>query len=345
VVKPLGRHLSGNREYAGATILGDGAVALILDIAGVSAVANLAATKSSIDSVEARRGEGAMARDAQTMLVVENAPGELFALPLGLVSRIERIRLDQVTLAGGRRTVTYDERILPLLAIEGVAKVSPRPEAPRFFGIVCRQGGREYGVLASRVVDVVDSLAPIDSATHAQPGILGSMVIDGGVVLLLDLHSIVTTLLPEYRPERPLVAAKVEEPAQPPLILVVEDSPFFRKQVVACLQEAGYETVSAADGEEGLAVLDQHRQRVRLVITDIEMPRLDGLAMTRRIRSDRSHAGLPILAVTSLSGEAAERLGHEAGLTEFLVKLDREQILERTHHYLHSNRSGPRAEA
>jgi len=200
-------------------------------------------------------------------------------------------------------------------------------------------------VLVSKVIDVVDSLAPIDPATHAQPGILGSMVIDGSVVLLLDLHAIVARLLPEYKPERPLQADKVEEPELPPLILVVEDSPFFRKQVVSCLQEAGYDTIAAGDGEEGLAALDQHRARVKLIITDIEMPKLDGLSMTRRIRGERRLRSLPILAVTSLSGEAAERVGREAGLTEYLVKLDREQILERTQHYLHLSRSGPRAEA
>jgi two-component system chemotaxis sensor kinase CheA len=342
VVKPLGSHFARNREYAGATILGDGSVALILDVAGLSAAANLSTAKSTIDALEARRAEVTLSRDAQTMLVVENAAGELFALPLGLVSRIERLRQEQVSSAGGRKTVTYDQRLLPLLAIEDVARVGPRPESPRSFAIVCRQGGREYGVLASKVVDVVDSLAPIDSATHVQPGILGSMVLDGQVVLLLDLHAIVTSLLPEYRSDRP-AAAKGAEADRPPLVLVVEDSPFFRKQVVACLNEAGYETLAACDGEEGLAALDKNLDRVALVITDIEMPKLDGLSMTRKIRGERRLANLPILAVTSLSGEAAERLGQEAGLTEYLVKLDREQILERTHHYLDQHRAGLRA--
>jgi two-component system, chemotaxis family, sensor kinase CheA len=228
--------------------------------------------------------------------------------------------------------VTYGSQLLPLLAIEDVVKVAPRAPSPRFFGVVCRSLDREFGVAVSRIVDVVDSLAPVDGATHVQPGILGSLVVDGQVVLLLDVLGIVGALLPEYRKAAPPVPTAGEEEA--PLVLVVEDSPFFRKQMVTALQEAGFQTIAAADGEEGLALLEQNVDRVRLVITDIEMPRLDGLSMTRRIRRDQRHRELPVLAVTSLSGEAAEREGRDAGLSEYLIKLDREQIVERSHHYL-----------
>jgi two-component system chemotaxis sensor kinase CheA len=329
VVKPLGRHLRDCREYAGATILGDGNVALILDVAGLSAASNLSSTKTMLDAVEARRRTSAGSHDAHTYLVFENACGERFAVPLGIVSRIERIAERAIVRAGGRRTVTFGDTMLALVAIEDVAKVGARVAGAHFYAIVCKAWGREVGVMASRIVDVVDASAAIDSATHVQPGILGSTVVDADVLLLLDVHGLVEAVLPEYKkpPKK-----SVEQEAS--VVLVVEDSAFFRKQIAACLQDAGYATLAAEDGTQGLSLIDQHAGHVALVVTDIEMPKMDGLEMTRKIRADGRFPQLPIIAVTSLSGEHAERRGREAGLTEYLIKLDREQLVERTNHYL-----------
>jgi two-component system chemotaxis sensor kinase CheA len=329
VVKPLGRHLRDCREYAGATILGDGNVALILDVAGLSASSNLSSTKTMLDAVEARRRTSAANHDAHTYLVFENATGEHFAVPLGIVSRIERIAERTIVRAGGRRTVTFGDTMLALVAIEDVAKVGSRAEGAHFYAIVCKAWGREVGVMASRIVDVVDATATIDSATHVQPGVLGSTVVDANVLLLLDVHGLVEAVLPEYK-KPPKKTAEQEAS----VVLVVEDSAFFRKQIAACLHDAGYATLAAEDGMQGLSLIDQHAGRVALVVTDIEMPKMDGLEMTRKIRADGRFPQLPIIAVTSLSGEHAERRGREAGLTEYLIKLDREQLVERTNHHL-----------
>ena len=331
VVKPLGAHLRSCREYAGATILGDGAVALILDVAGLSAVANLGATQSLLERAVAKRGPAAGAHDAHTYFVFENGPGERFAIPLGTVSRVERIAEAKVVCVGGRRTVTFGDTMLPLVAIEDVAQVSARVPERHLYAVICKAWGREVGIVASHIVDVVEATAAIDPATHVQPGILGSTVVDDGVLLLLDVHGLVEAALPEYKKR-----AKSTPREAASVVLVVEDSPFFRKQIIACLHDAGYATLAAEDGAQGFALLGQHADHVALVVTDIEMPNMDGLEMTRRIRSDGRFAALPIIAVTSISGELAERRGREAGLTEYLIKLDREQLVERADHFLKS---------
>jgi two-component system chemotaxis sensor kinase CheA len=332
VVKPLGVHLAGAREYAGATILGDGTVALILDVAGLGAAQNLAATKAMIENVEARRRATSSADDVHTYLVFENGKDERFAVPLRLVSRIERRPESAVVTAGGRPTVTVGQGLLGLVSIEDVAKVGARARGKHFYAIVCRAWGREVGLMASRIVDVIEAASEIDPATHVQPGILGSTVVDGQVMLLVDVHGLVDAVLPEYR-KKPVAAAAEEAP----LLLVVEDSPFFRKQIVTCLHEAGYRTIAAEDGQEGLSLLAQHPE-VSLVVSDLEMPNMDGLEMTRRIRAG-GQVGLPIFAVTSVSGDAAERRGREAGITEYMIKLDRDHLVERTNHYLKGARA------
>jgi two-component system chemotaxis sensor kinase CheA len=340
VVKPLGAHFPQGREYAGATILGDGTVALILDVAGLSVAARLTSQKGLIDAARASSTRKAVAgSDTHTFLVVENGPGEHFAVPLGTVSRIERVRPSAIVSAGGRRTLTHGGAMLPLLAIEDAARVAPRAEGRAPYVLVCRVFGREVAVLVSSIVDVVDSPAEIDHATHVQPGILGSAVIDDQVMLLLDVHGLVEALLPEYkRPPKASTAARAA-------VLVVEDSPFFRHQIVSALEGAGFRTMEAEDGAQGFATLEQHPGDVGLVVTDIEMPRMDGLELTRRIRGASRFADVPVVAVTSLAGEVAEQRGRDAGLDEYLVKFDREQLVERTQHYLAAGRDAGRAHA
>jgi len=92
--------------------------------------------------------------------------------------------------------------------------------------------------------------------------------------------------------------------------------------------------LEAEDGLRGFQVLDENAGQVRLVLTDIEMPNLDGVGMTEKIRKDDRFQSLPVVAVTSLAGEAAEKRGLDAGINEYLIKLDREQILDAIRRYM-----------
>ncbi|MBK8014224.1 MAG: chemotaxis protein CheW [Deltaproteobacteria bacterium] len=388
VVKPLGFHMARCREYAGATILGDGAVALILSVAGLANSASLGSVQSMIAESE-RVMSRKPSSDSQTYLIVENAPGEYFGIPFGLVGRIQRIQRSSITTAGGRRTLTSDGKILPLIAIEEIAETTPSPDARVASVVICNIYGRDVGLLVGQVHDIVDGSDDIDDVSHAQPGIFGSTLIQERVVLLADVYGMVDRLIPDLnamsaRRDRRIqlgdhrgdVARPPEIPGSDPffgvpghgrdggreaaarrdgarleldgartatveppkrLVLVVEDSPFFRKQLVQCLQEGGFDSIRAEDGQAGLRLLEENADRVGLVITDIEMPVMDGLEMTRRVRAQDRFRGLPMIAVTSLSGEVAERRGLEVGLNEYLIKLDRDQILDRASHYLNKD--------
>ena len=330
VVKPIGGHLSDCHEYAGATILGDGSVALILDIAGLREVAGLSSTQNAIEDAESKRKALAgTSRDAHTYLVVRNRAEEQFVVPLGMISRIERFLRPAMSEVGGRLAVAYRESMLALLPINALVAASPIPaEVQRLNAVVFKAYGREAALLVSEILDIVEVSTAIDGATHLQPGVMGSVVLDGKISLILDVHAFVDQLLPEYKNARPPTLTVARR------VLVVEDSPFFLKQMKSILTDAGCEVLTAEDGEKGLRVLEEQDGAIAMVFTDVEMPRMDGLEMTRRIRADGRYAQLPILAVTSLSGDLAEKKGRDAGLTEYLVKLDRELIVDRCNQYL-----------
>lgn len=332
VVKPLGRHLQGSKIYAGATIQGDGRVALILDIMGLRNMLQLAEVKdaSLADTVQnARRAQHL--QDFQTLLLVRNAPEEQFAIPLSLVSRIEKISATAVECSGGCRHMQYRGGTLRLLALEDALPVRPREESAAFFVIVFVTGGREVGLIVSSIIDILESEVTFDDYTFRQPGVLGSAILMGHTTLFIDLFSMVSKVFNEWvmRPEHAVTSI-----GQQPTLLVVEDSNFFLHHIKACVEEAGYRVITAMDGLQGLEVLERHGEEISLILTDIEMPNLDGLEMTERIRRDPRFAALPVIAVTSVAGEAAEKRGLDAGIDEYLIKLDQEKILASVAHHL-----------
>ena len=174
VVKPLGSHLKGLREYAGATILGDGTVALILDITGVAAKAEFAAVAGTARGEElTEEVERARLEETHSLLLFHNAPGEVCAIPLDTVLRIERTTPERVEMVGSRRTIQYRGASLPLVTLSDAARVNPLGEARDLAVIVASVRGREVGLLGAMPVDVVETKTIIDQTTHRQTGIAG----------------------------------------------------------------------------------------------------------------------------------------------------------------------------
>lgn len=320
VVKPLGRHFRNCACYAGATILGDGRVSLILDVVGVTRQMNL----SDVGSADRGREDDPQRRqhlkDSQSMLVFRVAEHEQFAIPLSLISRLEVIPSASIESVGGRKTVQYRGGSLPLLDLSEVASVHPMPDQQEFFVVVYAVGGKEVGLLVSQIVDIVDASVDFDESTFKQPGIVGSTILSSHTTLLVDLYEVVRTSLPGWIKAPEISATKVAK------VLVADDSPFYRRQISNYIKECGIEVVEAANGDEALALLET-TEGIGMVLTDIEMPLMDGLELTRRIRGNENLRHLPVVAITSLSGDEAVRRGKEAGVDGYLVKLDREKIL------------------
>ncbi|OGQ98278.1 MAG: hybrid sensor histidine kinase/response regulator [Deltaproteobacteria bacterium RIFOXYD12_FULL_57_12] len=328
VVKPLGRHFKHIKIYAGATIMGDGSVALILDVANIARDANLI----TVEHLEQSRAAGQDADDGiaengrQNLLVFSGGEGEQFAVPIDQVLRIEKIKAAQIEEIGGKRILQYRDRTLALYNVDRVARVKPLPDRENLLVIIFQHDDREVGLLAVEPVNTSEIPAAVDEKTHRQPGIRGSVIINGHVTLLVDINEILKGSVVEARPGA--------VPAVVPLagsgtILYAEDSAFFRSQVTGFLREAGYQVLEAIDGQIAWELLQKNVQEVRLVLTDVEMPNMDGLGLTAKIRADKRCSRLPIIALTTLASEEDIARGREIGVDEYLIKLDRESLLER----------------
>jgi two-component system chemotaxis sensor kinase CheA len=328
VVKPMGRHLQGLVEYAGATILGDGQVAVILDVAGLAARAGLTRAAHAVQAAEAVQEDAA--GEMRSLLLFQNAPGEDCAVPIKLVTRVERVSAAQVENLGGRRTMQYGGASLPLVALHDVAAVDELVETQQWVVVVFDCAGQTIGLLAAEPLDMLETRVVMDTVTLRQPGVAGSALLRGRTTLMLDIFELANKVRPRKTESGTAAPASASEPApaSATTVLVAEDSDFFRGQIQRLIEGVGYTVMAAEDGQAAWEMLDRHADEISLVTTDIEMPRLDGLGLTKRIRGDARFAKLPIIALSTLASEEEMARGFAMGVSEYQVKLDQEQLLE-----------------
>ncbi|MCP4118162.1 MAG: hybrid sensor histidine kinase/response regulator [Desulfobacteraceae bacterium] len=336
VVKPLGRHLKRCSGYAGATIMGDGKVALILDVSNLGQMAELTTmaetervTKAAREAEEAKE----RARDKASLLVFKNAEHEHFAAPLNLVERIERITASSIELVGGKKVVQYRGGTLPLYELSQVANVGNLPEREQQEIIVFKVKDRELGLMVTPPVDAVEVSLEIDDSTLKQACINGSMIIEGHTTLLVDIFGLVKELNPEWFEEEKAAAAEMDEDGQK-VILFAEDSAFFRNQVKGFMIEEGYKVITAEDGADAWDLLDKHKEEIDIIVTDLEMPNMDGFELTERIKTHPEFSHYKVIALTSLASDAHVAQGEKVGIDAYEIKLDRENLMKVIRHYL-----------
>jgi len=340
VVKPLGRHVKGLADYAGATILGDGRVAVILDVAGLAVRAGLTAGAAEALTRQEAVDTGGAGGELHALLLLANAPGETCAVPIEQVSRIERVRAGQVEHLGGRRTMQYRGASLPLVALHDTAAVGELSAEQNWVVIVFEKLGRPIGLLAAEPLDMVEATLDVDTVTLRQRGIAGSAVLRERTVLLLDIFELAEAVRPEGEgAETP--ALRDEVAGEAATVLVADDSDFFRGQIQRLVEAVGCKVLAAADGQAAWELLDRHAGEVALVATDVEMPRMDGLALTRQIRADGRFTDLPIIALSSLAGEEEIASGLAAGVDEYQIKLNKDELIESIRKAVRRKENGP----
>lgn len=332
VVKPLGTHLHDCKIYAAATILGDGQVALILDVIGISQRVGLSSQASSEKNLVVKEKKTlGVGENIHPVVIIENHQGEYFGIPLELVVRIEKIKASEIEDKASRKTIKYRGGSLLLFSIEKVANVKPRNESKHAFIIVFKVHGKEVGLLSSQLVDILDINLNIDITAHKQTGIAGSTLVNNDTVLILDLFEIVDGSMPQLKSSQTINKIHGSRKYR---ALVVDDSPFFLEQVRSYVEQIGIQVVTAKDGKEAWEILEGEGDKIDIVLTDIEMPRMNGFELTKKIRAKECFKELPILAITSLAGDDQRQIGLAAGINCYMLKLNKELVVEKCMQYL-----------
>ncbi len=201
VVKPLSKQLKSVPVYSGTTIMGDGKVALILDVLGLAHAANV--ISESRDRGVAESAERSQSRDSncQTLLVVGVGESHRYALPLSEVTRLEKIDSGSIEVSDHMQVVQYRGEILPLVSLSeamGVCAVSKPAEDNLLDVVVYTESGRSVGLVVDRIIDIVDAQLDVTRPV-TRTGLLGSAVVGQYVTDLVDLPTVIRQVDPTMR--------------------------------------------------------------------------------------------------------------------------------------------------
>jgi two-component system chemotaxis sensor kinase CheA len=204
VVKPLGKALKGLQVFAGATIMGDGRVALILDVLGMGKRAN-ALAKSTKGALDDRAHAAAAQDDRQALLIFTSPDDGRMAIPLSKVSRLEEFKRQAVERAGATEVMQYRGEILPLVHV--FQRLPERRKEPRnpdcgvpgdiLQVVIHNHGGRQVGLVVGRILDTVEAPLRLQRAASRE-GVLGCLVIQERITELLDVEGVVRSALPNF---------------------------------------------------------------------------------------------------------------------------------------------------
>jgi two-component system chemotaxis sensor kinase CheA len=318
VVKPIGRLVKHLSVYAGCTILGDGRVIMILDAAGIAACAKVGAADEGRagqagDSVAGHEGEG----ERLSLLLFDTGQPALQAVPLSLVSRLEEFPAAKIEFADGRSLVQYRGALLPLVPADHGITIAQRDPQPV---IVFSDGRHSMGLVVNEIRDIVEDRIRIETSA-GRPGILGAAVINGRATEVVDIHHFLKLALNEW-----FEAAPGADARRGKRVLVVDDSPFFLNLLTPILRASGYEIATSDNGRSALERLERGEE-FDIVLSDIDMPQVDGLELARRIRQNPAWERVKLIALTGRSSPSERQRGLAAGYSRYLVKLDRDAVL------------------
>jgi len=244
--------------------------------------------------------------------------GVAYAIPATAVERVARFQPEEFQSLEGRRAVRLEGETVPLVELAGLLGVtSERGDGGAVTAVLLRAGARKVGFLVEEILDegevVLKDLGPFFGKVDFVAGatVLGS----GEVVLILDPATLIRAArgAPTAPPGPSAVAATV-----PARLLVVEDSLIARDLERTILESAGFQVEVALDGLDALEKLGTGDYD--LVITDIEMPRMDGFELLERIRAQERTRGLPVIVVTNREKAEDKRRGMELGADAYILK-------------------------
>ncbi|QIG94115.1 hybrid sensor histidine kinase/response regulator [Bradyrhizobium sp. 6(2017)] len=316
VVKPMSTKLRHIDMFSGNTILGDGAVIMIIDPNGIAKALGASGSSAHDMAEDSAAAHASSGEQLTSLLVFRAGSSQPKAVPLGLVTRLEEIATDKIELSNGRYMVQYREQLMPLVQMAGV-EVQTQGAQPI---LVFADDGRSMGLVVDEIIDIVEERLNIEVA-GSQDGILGSAVIKGQATEVIDVGHFLPMAFADWfsrKEMRPSASAQS--------VLLVDDSAFFRNMLAPVLKAAGYKVRTAPNAQEGLAAL-RSGQAFDVVLTDIEMPEMNGFEFAENIRSDHNLIGLPIIALSAMVSPAAIERGRQAGFHDYVAKFDRPGLI------------------
>jgi two-component system chemotaxis sensor kinase CheA len=317
VVKPVAPVLRDIAMFSGNTVLGDGAVIMTFDPNGIARAVNIVSGGASRTAPQLSQS-GTKSEDETAILLFRAGSASPKAVPLGLVARLEQIPTARIETVGGRTVTQYCGELMPLVPFYDSFEASSRTEHPV---LVFTEGERSVGLIVDQIVDVVHDRLLVEMGAGGT-GLLGTAVVAGAATEVVDtVHWLSQAGEDWFQPSHKGSNGVAR-------LLIVEDSAFFRNMLIPALSSAGYHVTAVNSAQEALSLRNEG-EIFDAIISDIEMPGMDGLAFVRHARLEGAWTKLPIIALSGRANQIDIEVGLQAGFSHYMAKFDREALLER----------------
>ncbi|MBB5763115.1 hybrid sensor histidine kinase/response regulator [Methylorubrum rhodesianum] len=315
VVKPMSSKLRHIPLFAGNTILGDGAVVLIVDPNGVAKLVGQSAQSGAATETEVEETEAGDAK--ATLLVFKGGAGGFKAVPLSLVTRLEEIDASKIEHLGGRPLIQYRGRLMPLVPADPGIEI--RSEGNQAL-VVFSDGDRAMGLVVDEIVDIVEERLDIEISAD-RSDLIGSAVLRGRATDIINIAHFLPLAYDDWArgPRKTVVKA--------PSLLLVDDSAFFRDMLTPVLKAAGYGVTTAASADEAMGLL-KGSAGIDLVVSDLDMPGRSGFDLVAAMRKSGGRlAEMPVIALTGTVAADAIEQARRLAISDLVAKFDRSGLL------------------
>ncbi|WP_395176302.1 chemotaxis protein CheW [Roseibium alexandrii] len=321
VVKPMSTMLRNLDMFSGNTILGDGSVIMIIDPNGIAGAmashASSAVAENSEDEQEGLQQKAMTGQNAISLLLFRAGAPEPKAVPLSLVTRLEEFDISKIERSNGRDLVQYRGALMPLVYVNDGDTHKTEGTQPM---LVFSDAGRSMGLVVDEIVDIVEDLMNIEVGSE-RPGVLGSAIVKDRATEIIDLGFYLPQAFEDW-----FMRKEMDIEALTKKVLFVDDSSFFRNMLTPVLKAAGYDVTTCVGVSQAFELLE-NGDKFHAIVSDIEMPEINGFEFCEAIRRDPRFRQMPILALSSLVTPASIERGRQAGFDDYVAKFDRPGLI------------------
>ncbi len=319
VVKPLAKFLKNISIYSGATVLGDGSIALILDILGIAQrnFGQIVKTEEKKSSVSQSIVSSSEKND---YVLIGLGSKTKHAIPLSFVNRLEEVSVSSIELSGHQRVVRYRGGVLKLVNLnEVLGYESKEVQDELIHVIVINQNGNLIGIEVDRIFDVLSTSDAIETSSTSHEAIIGNIITENEIVVLVDVLKVCRALMP-HKSEQPHYNTVHK-------VLLIEDSEVIRNKIAKDLVANGYNVITAVDGVDGLRKILENRADFHLIISDLELPKMNGYDFAKKVRSVQRLKEIPMVALSATSKESVLEKAIDAGFDSFFEKGQLQELI------------------
>ena len=288
-------------------------------------------------TIETARGRGTTFRIVLPVTlatfkgILVSVGGQSFVIPTAKIECIQRVRRDDIRTVENRETISFAGQALALARLDEVLGLPPRAGVGPFLEVVVLGSAeRRIGFAVDAVLSEQEVLVKIiGQPLRRVRNIAGATILGSGTpALILNTSDLLKSAVRAAAGPRPARAAEAGAAARARAILVADDSVTSRMLLKNILESAGFLVTTAFDGVDALTALKT--RDFDLLVSDVEMPRMDGFDLTAKVRADKKLAELPVVLVTALGSREHQERGIEAGANAYIVKgsFDQSNLLE-----------------